>query len=66
MDSIKVGKRLVELRGDRSQETVAKSIGISVSSLSMYESGLRNPRDEVKLRLAEYYRKSVQDIFFAR
>lgn len=66
MDSTKVGKRLVELRGNRSQETVAKCIGISVSSLSMYESGLRNPRDEVKLKLAEYYRKSVQEIFFAQ
>ncbi len=66
MDSMKVGKRLVELRGNRSQETVARSVGISVSSLSMYETGLRNPRDEVKLRLAEYYRKSVQEIFFAQ
>lgn len=66
MDSIKIGKRLAELRGNRSQETVAKCVGISISSLSMYESGLRNPRDEVKLRLAEYYRKSVQEIFFTQ
>ncbi len=65
MNSKIIGKKLVELRGKVSQEYVAKSCGISVSALSMYEQGNRIPRDEIKVRLAEFYKTSVQDIFFA-
>lgn len=54
-----------ELRGDRTQEEVAKALEISNSALSAYEQGERTPRDEVKIRIAKYYGKSVQDIFFA-
>lgn len=65
MNAILIGKKLAELRGERSQETVANAVGISVSALSMYETGNRVPRDEVKVRLAKYYQTSVQKIFFA-
>jgi DNA-binding helix-turn-helix protein len=44
---------------------VAAAVGISVSSLGMYETGARMPRDEVKLSLAKFYGHSVNDIFFA-
>jgi len=44
---------------------VAAAVGISVSSLGMYETGARMPRDEVKLNLAKFYGRSVNDIFFA-
>ena len=54
----------IELRGNKSQDEVAKAIGISKSALSMYENGSRVPRDEIKVRLANYYKKSVQHIFF--
>lgn len=64
MDEKKVAKRLRILRGERSRESVAKEIGISVSAISMYENGERIPRDDVKVRLASYYGKSVQEIFF--
>ena len=60
----KVAKKLVKLRGERSQEEVAKSVGISASALSMYENGERVPRDEIKVRLARYYEESVESIFF--
>lgn len=58
------GKILVELRGDKSQGQVAKSIGIAKSTLSMYELELRVPRDNIKIALARYYNKTVQEIFF--
>ncbi len=64
MNSKIIGKKLVELRGNLSQEHVAKSCGISVSALSMYEQGNRVPRDEIKVKLAEFYKTSVQNIFF--
>lgn len=65
MDSSAIGKKLIELRGERSQETVAKDLNISTSAIGMYERGERIPRDEIKIALADYYGLSVQDIFFA-
>lgn len=59
-----IGKRLYELRGNISREDVAKAIGVSVSAISMYENGERVPRDSVKVKIAEFYKKSVQEIFF--
>lgn len=59
------GKRLVELRGNRSQSEVAKAIGIATSTLGMYETEQRMPRDSIKILLANYYGTSVQKIFFA-
>ena len=63
-DMIRNGKKLVELRGDKSQAAVASDIGISVSALAMYENGQRNPRDDIKLALANYYGVSVASLFF--
>mgnify|MGYP001771168417 CR=1 FL=1 len=64
MDSEKIAKRLVTLRGKESRESVAESIGVSVSALAMYETGARIPRDETKLRIAQHYGCTVQEIFF--
>lgn len=59
-----VGQRLRELRGCRTATGVAKELGISYSALLKYESDERVPRDEVKKKIAKYYGKSVQSIFF--
>ena len=59
------GKRLIALRGDKSQETVAKDVGISTSALGMYETEQRIPRDEIKIALANYFNTTVEAIFFA-
>lgn len=61
-----IANRLISLRGQRSQEEVASAVGISSSALSMYENGERVPRDEIKVRLAEYYKTSVEQIFFSQ
>ncbi len=58
------GKILVELRGNRTQEKVAKDLGIATSTLGMYETEKRVPRDSIKLRISEYYQKPIQYIFF--
>lgn len=65
MDSKKIAERLTKLRGNRTQVEVARAIGVSQAAYSMYESGERIPRDEVKLRIAKYYKRSVNTIFFA-
>ena len=72
IDALEMARRLVELRGDKSQATAGRDcqawcygeIGISISALSSYETGQRIPRDEVKVRIAKYYRRSVPYIFF--
>ena len=64
MDCIANGKRLRELRGKRTVQEVADNLGISVSALTMYENGDRNPRDDIKIALARYYGVGVVDIFY--
>ena len=60
-----IAKRLLSLRGDTPRKEVAYSVGVSISALSNYENGLRVPNDRVKKRLADYYGKTVDEIFFA-
>lgn len=61
---IPYGERLVELRGERSRSEVARAIGIATSTLGMYETEQRVPRDSIKIAIANYYGRSVQEIFF--
>ena len=58
-----MNEKLIALRVNRTQEEVAKALGISVSALSMYEQGNRVPRDEIKIRMAEYYGISLESLF---
>ena len=60
------GKILRDLRGDKTQEEIAQAVGITKSSWAMYEREERIPRDEVKIQIAKYFGKSVQDIFFSQ
>jgi len=65
MNATAVGARIRDLRGDRAQKKVAEDLGVLQSTYSMYESGQRIPSDEVKIRIANYFKKTVQEIFFA-
>lgn len=60
-----MAQKLRALRGNRTQKEVAEAVGISQAALSQYESGLRVPRDEIKVRMADYYKRSVNFIFYA-
>ena len=59
----KASQILKKLRGETPREKVAKSVGISVSALGMYEQGRRIPRDEVKVKLAKFYGVPIESIF---
>ncbi len=61
-----VGEKLKKLRGNKSQDTISAEIGITKSSWAMYERNERVPRDEVKVRIANHFSLSVQEIFFER
>lgn len=64
MDAKIIGERLRELRGEKSVVEIAKSLDLSPSAWSMYENGERIPRDNIKLRIAKYFRKPIHLIFF--
>ncbi|WP_338950874.1 helix-turn-helix domain-containing protein [Fusobacterium nucleatum] len=59
-----IGEKLKKLRGEKKTKDVAKDIGITISALSNYENDYRIPRDETKRKIAKYYKKSVEEIFF--
>lgn len=59
-----MAEKLRKLRGNKSRQEVAEACGISVSALAMYEAGERVPRDEIKIKLAKFYNRSVNYIFF--
>lgn len=64
MSQSTIGQKLIQLRGERTQEEVANAIGISLSAIGMYERGERMPRDEIKIAIAKYFDTTVQAIFF--
>lgn len=59
-----VGQKLRALRGDKTQKKVADDLKITKSSLAMYERDKRIPRDEIKVRIADYFGETVQSIFY--
>lgn len=59
-----IGEKLVILRGKKTQKEVAEALGITPSALGNYEAGIRVPRDEIKKKIACYYKVSIASIFF--
>ena len=61
-----VAEKLIAARGTRPREEVAVACGISVSAVAMYEQGMRVPKDDIKIRLANYYGTTVEALFYAQ
>ena len=64
MNKTKIGKKLLSLRGSKRRDDVAKDLGISSSTLAMYETGKRIPRDETKVKIANYYDVDIVELFY--
>lgn len=62
----KVGNKLRKLRIEKSmtQQELADVFGIAVSSIGMYEIGMRVPNDKIKKQYSLFFNKPVDDIFF--
>ena len=58
------GIRLKRLRNGRRLREVAEAMGVTRQTIVNYESGKRIPSDNMKVKLASYYGKTVQEIFF--
>lgn len=65
MDRVKIANTLRVLRGDKKREEVALACEVSANAISMYENGARIPADDVKIKLASYYGKTVQELFYS-
>lgn len=63
-DKKKIGERLKKLRGNRSLEEVASALGVSAMAVSLWERGERTPSDDLKVKIATYYKRTVMSIFF--
>ena len=55
----------VRLEKGLTQQEVADKTNISISMLAMMENGYRRGSDETKIKLAKFYKKSVESLFFA-
>lgn len=64
--ALSAGDKMRTLRGNKSQEQVAEALGIPVSTYASYEQGARIPRDSMKRKIADYYNRTVQFIFFSK
>lgn len=67
LDAKAIGERIKKLREERniSRGELCSEAEISLSALTMYETGQRVPRDEVKLRLARCLNTSLEGLFYA-
>lgn len=63
-DRAVVGKRLEKLRGSRTQREVAEALGVTPMAVSQWENGQRMPSDDMKVKIAAYFKKTVMAIFF--
>ena len=60
------GEKIKRLRQSKylSQSQLASQLGVSTSAICQYETEVRIPRDEVKIRIAEFFETEVAHIFF--
>lgn len=67
MDRMAMAEKLrtLRLKSGKTQAEMAEILNVSVSSYNQYESGIKVPRDDVKVRIAEYFNRTVQYIFFS-
>jgi putative transcriptional regulator len=54
---------LIKLRGPKSQEELAKELGISQQFLSAIELGIRNPNVKLMKKLEEYFKVPMEELF---
>ena len=64
MMKLQVGDRLKQLRGGMSQAELAAILGVTKQTISNYETEVRVPPDAIKIKIARYFGKTVQEIFF--
>lgn len=61
-----LGEKLKLLREEKgiSVDEMATELDLTRQAIYNYENNIRIPRDEIKVKIAKYYNKSVGEIFF--
>lgn len=61
-----IGDKLKFLREEKglSVEELAKELDLTRQAVYNYENNMRVPRDEIKVKIAKYFKRSVEEIFF--
>ncbi|WP_195603845.1 helix-turn-helix transcriptional regulator [Clostridium tyrobutyricum] len=59
-----IKNNLKKLRGELSQKTVAEYVGITQQQYSYIERSDRIPSFEVVLKLSQFFKKPIEEIFF--
>ena len=65
MIKVLTGLKKIRLEKGLTQQEVADKTNISISMLAMMENGYRRGSDETKIKLANFYKRSVESLFFA-
>lgn len=65
-DNKTIGKRIAQLREKKklTQTQLAELLEVGASTVRMWETGERIPRDEMKVKLSKLLGRSVKYIFF--
>lgn len=65
-DNKTIGKRIAQLREKKklTQTQLAELLEVGPSTVRMWETGERIPRDEMKVKLSKLLGRSVKYIFF--
>lgn len=61
---IKDNLKFLRERKKLTQTAVSKALGVNTSTYNAWETGQNIPRDEMKVKIAEFYGLSVGYIFF--
>lgn len=57
-------EKLIAMRGKDSRTTVAEDLGITPQMLGAIERGDRTPSLPLAKKIADYYKTSIEEIFF--
>jgi len=49
-----------------SQVEIARALGVPATTYNAWETGQNIPRDQMKQKIAEYYGRTVQFLFYSR
>lgn len=60
-----IGKKIRDLRckNNLTQQELSKILGVSKSSISLYENGKMNPEDDIKIKIVDYFNLTLDDLF---
>ncbi len=59
-----IKNNLKKLRGEKSQKAIANYVDITQQQYSYIERGDRIPSFEVVLKLSQFFKKPIEEIFF--